>query len=67
MRAAATGHESELPVRLTIATTLEPGHVDSGQSASKVGKKYHVRPDMVNQVAEFDGDRFVTEFNKATV
>ncbi len=60
-------YDGGLRVRLIIATSLDAGYVDSGPSGSKVTKKYHVRPDVVGQVTEFDGDRFVIEFEKATI
>lgn len=46
-----------LKVRLVVA------HWSEG--ANRVADYFHVRPDVVGRVAEFDGDRFVLEFRKA--
>ena len=46
-----------LKVRLVVA------HWSEG--ANRVADYFHVRPDVVGRVKEFDGDRFVLEFRKA--
>jgi hypothetical protein len=46
----------ELNVRLVIA------HWSAG--ANSTAEYFHVRPDVVGRVTEFDGDRFVIEFRK---
>ena len=56
--------DNQLPVRMVIATAVDPSAVDDGQDASKVKKTFHVRPDAVGKVLAFDGDNFVIEFQR---
>ena len=46
-----------LDVRLVIAHWAKGGN--------RTAEYFHVRPDLVGRVSEFDGDRFVMEFSKA--
>ena len=52
--------DSGLPVRMVVKTASEPN------SARSSG--YHIRPDLLGKVVEFDGDHFVVDFTRpATV
>ena len=55
-----------LVVRLVIGTSGDPKSVDAGESASDTPKTYHLREDLVGRVVEFDGDRFVINFGRAS-
>jgi len=46
-----------LDVRLVIAHWSKGG--------TRIAEYFHVRPDVVGKVTDFDGDRFVIEFRKA--
>ena len=54
----------KLPVRLLIASTTETDAVDYGHDASKVKKKFHIRPEIIGEIVSFDGDSFVIDFRK---
>lgn len=54
----------QLPVRAVIARCEDPDAVDRGQDASKTPKSFHIRPDIVGVVTEFDGDNFRIEFHR---
>jgi len=48
----------DLPVRMVVAFSADPnGGAVSG---------YHVRPDLVGKVIEFDGDHFMIDFTRPT-
>ena len=51
-------------VRLVIASAEDTTVIDSGNDASKVKKRFHIRPDMRGRVTQFDGDKFVIEFKR---
>jgi len=53
-------------VRLVISSTEETGHVESGRDASKVTKDFHVREDLVGEVVEYDGDKYVIRFRSTS-
>jgi hypothetical protein len=55
----------ELPVRLVIAHPENEADIDGVWDASKVPKKFSVRPDLEGRVVEFDGDKFVIQFSKS--
>ncbi|MBP0635535.1 hypothetical protein [Cupriavidus sp. AcVe19-6a] len=61
-------HEQGLPVRLVLARLLDPerdgGQVDAGQNAQDVPKEFHVRPELVGRVTEFDGEAFCIRFER---
>ena len=48
--------DSGLPVRMVVTFAER-------QKAGKTGR-YHVRPDLIGKVVEFDGDRFVVDFTR---
>jgi hypothetical protein len=49
--------DGDLPVRMVV--TL-PEREKTGRAGG-----YHVRPDLIGKVVEFDGDRFVVDFTRA--
>lgn len=57
-------YASSLPVRLVIATPTDGQVVHQGLDASCIKKTFHVRPDLIGMVAEFDGDEFVIDFSR---
>jgi hypothetical protein len=54
------------PIRLVISYTEETDVVDLGISAAGIKKDFEVRPDLVGRLVEFDGDRYVIDFTRAT-
>ncbi len=48
----------DLPVRLVIAHWATSG--------PRTADYFHVRPDLVGRITEFDGDKFIIEFKKKT-
>jgi len=50
----------DLPVRLVIAHAEEA-------VGGKSSRSFHVRPDLVGKVTEFDGDHFVVDFTRLPV
>ena len=53
-------------MRLVVSSTEETGHVESGGDASKVKKDFHVREDLVGEVVEHDGDKYVIRFTSTS-
>lgn len=51
-------------VRLVIASTVNTAHIETGEDASKVKKDFHVREDLIGQVTELDGEKYVLRFSK---
>ena len=49
-------HDGDLPVRMVV-------NFPEREKAGKTGR-YHVRPDLIGKVVEFDGDRFVVDFTR---
>jgi hypothetical protein len=49
-------HDGGLPVRMIVNL---PESEKAGRTAG-----YHVRPDLIGRVVEFDGDRFVVDFTR---
>jgi hypothetical protein len=54
------------PIRLVIAYTDETDVVDQGKSAAGIKKDFEVRSDLVGELVEFDGDRYVVDFTRAS-
>jgi hypothetical protein len=52
----ARARDGALPVRMIV-------NFPEREKAGK-GGRYHVRPDLVGKVVEFDGDRFVIDFTR---
>lgn len=52
-------------VRLVVASTVETEHVQSGRDASKIKKDFDPKEDLVGEVAELNGDRYVFRFRRA--
>lgn len=50
------------PVRLVLVKTRHTERVERGEDASKIGKEFHVRDDLVGEVAEIVGSRYVIRF-----
>lgn len=57
--------ESNLPVRLVIATPVDRAVVDSGRDASATKKTFHTKPEVTGHLVHFDGDAFVIDFKRA--
>jgi hypothetical protein len=53
-----------LPVKLVIAHPENDKDIAGVWDASKVTKRFSVRPDLEGRVVEFDGDKFVIEYSK---
>ena len=51
-------------VRLVIVKTHEIARIEAGADASTVKKEFFLRDDVVGEVAELDGDRYVFRFKK---
>ncbi len=49
--------DADLPVRMVVSIP------EREKTGSKRGR-YHVRPDLIGKVVEFDGDRFVVDFTR---
>jgi len=49
--------ERDLPVRMVVS-------IQEREKTGNKGCRYHVRPDLVGKVVEFDGDRFVVDFTR---
>jgi len=47
-----------------IATPTDGQVVHQGLDASGMKKAFHVRPDLIGTVAQFDGDEFVIDFSR---
>lgn len=52
-------------VRLVIVSTKEVARVEAGEDASKLKKEFDVRPELIGEVAELDGDDYVIRFRRA--
>ena len=48
--------DANLPVRMVVTFARE--------KAGAKARSYHVRPDLLGKVVEFDGDRFVVDFTR---
>lgn len=59
----AKAHGSQ--VRLVIVSTKEVARVEAGEDASKLKKEFDVRPELIGEVAELDGDDYVIRFRRA--
>ncbi|MEC9411353.1 MAG: hypothetical protein VX829_01600 [Pseudomonadota bacterium] len=56
------------PIKLIIAVPKngdEIKKVESGIDGSKIKKDFFVRPEVMGQIIEFDGENFVIEFQKS--
>lgn len=59
-------YRDNLPIRVVIATSMDPVAVDRGDDASKIPKTFHIRPDLIGRVEEFDrNDCFRIRFQEA--
>ena len=50
-------HDDGLPVRMVVTLTER-------EKTGRAAGGYHVRPDLIGKVVEFDGDRFVVDFTR---
>jgi len=50
------------PIRLVVATAQNTLALDQGWDASKIEKTFHIKPELVGRLAEFDGDAFAIDF-----
>ncbi len=50
-------HDDGLPVRMIVT-------IQERAKAGNMIRSYHVRPDLIGKVVEFDGDRFVVDFTR---
>jgi len=53
----ALARDGELPIRMIVTSLLDA-------QSSRSGRSFHVRPDLVGRVANFDGDHFVVDFKR---
>jgi hypothetical protein len=51
-----SARDGRLPVRMVVKTLTE-------KSGGKT-RSYHVRPDLIGKVVEFDGDHFIVDFTR---
>lgn len=51
-------------IRLVIADAEDTGTIEIGKGISLLNRRFSIRPDLVGRVVEFDGDRFVLEFEQ---
>lgn len=49
--------DGDLPVRMVVP-------IQEREKTRNRGCRYHVRPDLIGKVVEFDGDRFVVDFTR---
>jgi len=49
--------DGRLPVRMVVKTTIPE------KNGAKT-RSYHVRPDLIGKVVEFDGDHFIVDFTR---
>jgi hypothetical protein len=56
----------KLRIRLIVAAPEQPEVIKAGSSARNILKTFTVRKDVVGRVVEFDGDRFVIDFQPRT-
>ena len=47
--------DGALPIRMVVVTS-------TNQKNARVSRSFHVRPDLVGKVVEFDGDHFIIDF-----
>jgi hypothetical protein len=52
-------------VRLVVVSTKEVARVEDGEDASKLKKEFDVRPELVGQVVQLNGDDYVIRFRRA--
>ena len=48
-----------------IVSTQEVARVEAGEDASKLKKEFDVRPELLGEVVELDGDDYVIRFRRA--
>lgn len=58
-------YEEHKAVRLVIVKTDQVERVEAGEDASKLKKEFFVRDDLVGEVVEIDGDRYVFRFRRS--
>ena len=58
-------YEEHKTVRLVIVKTDQVERVEAGEDASKLKKEFFVRDDLVGEVVEIDGDRYVFRFRRS--
>lgn len=61
----ARAFESAATVRLVIVRTEEVARVEAGLDASRIKKTFSVRPELVGNVIEWDGENYAFRFTKA--
>jgi len=57
-------YSEKLPVRFIQVKTTDTEAVNTGNDASKVKKSFSIRPDLVGEIVNFDGDEVVIDFKK---
>lgn len=61
----AKAHLEKLLVQLVIIKTNKISRVEAGEEASKIDdKEYFPREDLVGEVVDFDGDKYLFRFRK---
>ncbi|MGS2743214.1 hypothetical protein ACU6TU_06400 [Halomonas sp. LS-001] len=56
-------YETDQPVRVVIARTIDEEAIRRGDDASKLKNQFHVREDWIGKVTLWDGDNFEIEFS----
>lgn len=51
-------------VRLVVASIIETEHVQAGRDASKVKKDFDSKEDVIGEVVELTGEKYVFRFRK---
>ncbi|MEJ7929886.1 MULTISPECIES: hypothetical protein [Ramlibacter] len=57
-------YAAESRIRLVVAKTDQIAHVEAGEDASKIGKEFFLRDDLVGLVHELTADRYVIRFKR---
>ena len=57
-------YDKETEVRLVIVDTMEKSAVDESTNLSKIQKTYAVKKDVIGRVREFDGNKYVIDFQE---
>ena len=57
-------YDKETEVRLVIVDTVEKSAVDESTNLSKIQKTYAVKKDVIGRVREFDGNKYVIDFQE---
>ena len=51
-----------LPIHLIVATAQNTLALDQGWDAINISKTFHIKPQLIGQLASFDGDQFIIDY-----